>query len=129
MTKEQFKAARKARKLDQKEAAAFLKVSYSAVTKWEAGNNPVPQWVEEKLTEKTGKFVLDGLSAEEIAAINKIAARKGISAESLIADLIRAGLKFGILVFALCHLWRSPSHWNASALSKTAGVIVAAMAR
>lgn len=91
MTKEQFKAARKARKMDQRETASFLNVSYSAVTKWESGNNPVPQWVADKLIDKSGKFVLEGLSAEEIATLNKIAARKGVSAESLIADLVRAG--------------------------------------
>jgi len=103
MTPQQFKQARKARKMNQKEIAEFLSASYSAVTKWETNQNPIPSWVEEKLRDRSGKFILDSLTPEEVSSLDKIAARKGVSAESLIADLVRAGLKFGLIALVCGH--------------------------
>ena len=94
MTAPEFKAARKARKLDQRQMASFLKASYSAVTKWETGYNPIPEWVAEKLGAPSGTFAVEGLTADEILALQRLAAAQGLRPESLIAGLIRAGLKF-----------------------------------
>ena len=94
MTGPEFKAARKARALDQVQMASWLKASYSAVTKWETGKNPIPEWVAEKLGAPSGTFHVEGLSADEILALQRLAATQGLRPETLIADLIRAGLKF-----------------------------------
>jgi len=94
MTPQQFKQARKAKKLNQQETAAFLKASYSAVTKWESGHNPIPGWVSDKMRETSGKFILDGLTPDELSAVHRLAASKGMKPETMVADLIRATLKF-----------------------------------
>lgn len=84
--------------------AAFLKASYSAVTKWETDRNPIPEWVAEKLGAPSGKFAVEGLSAEEIVALQRLAASQGIRPEALVAGLIRAGLKFAAAPLALISL-------------------------
>lgn len=90
MTTTQFKEARKAKNMDQRELASFLKVSYSAVTKWETGKNPIPEWVADRLLDKTGKFILNGFTPEEVMNIQRRAASKGVSSDALIADMVRA---------------------------------------
>jgi len=95
ITPEEFKAARKARKMTQLELAKWLNVSYSAVTKWETGKNPVPQWVAEKLQDQKGVFVLDDyFSLDEAAKIHELAKARGMSADGLIAEMVKHLLKF-----------------------------------
>lgn len=129
MTPQQFKQARKARKLNQQETAVFLKASYSAVTKWESGNNPIPEWVADKMRETSGKVSLDGLSIEEVGALHRLAAKKGMTPDGLVADLVRAGLKFGGILFLILHLWLSPRNWTAAALSSTAETCLQSLGR
>ncbi len=97
MTAEQFKAARIAKSMTQKELAAFLgDASYSAVTKWETGANPIPKWVEEKLVVPS-TLKLSDLSAEELALFEKRAAERGRTPESIYAELVRNFLRLSIL--------------------------------
>lgn len=88
-----FKKARKAKGMTQKELASFLGVSYSAVTKWESDNNPVPHWVAEKMLAPQDSISVKGLSAEEIAEFEHAAAEKGKSPDELVTDLIRMFIK------------------------------------
>lgn len=108
--------------MDQRELASFLKVSYSAVTKWETGQNPIPAWVADKLLDRSGKFVLDGFSPEEVIAIQRRAASKGMSADDFIASLVKAVINVSIFVailISLFHVTRSPRNWSAVALKQT----------
>lgn len=97
MTKEEFKAERKRKKLNQRELATFLGASYSAVTKWEIGVNEIPHWVEEKMRDRRKGFVVDDLSAAEIAEFEKKAASKGTSSDKLAAEVIRMFLKLSVV--------------------------------
>lgn len=125
MTPEQFKQARKKRGYNQREAAAFLKASYSALTKWETGVNPIPEWAADKIRSSSGKFVLENLTNDEITALNKLAASKGVSPEAMIAGLVRAGLKFGGLAFLALHLCLSPFEWSAKSMMASASAAIA----
>lgn len=96
MTSEQFKKAREAKGMTQKGLASYLGASYSTVTKWEVGKNPIPAWVEEKLTVRKA-LTLKDLDADEIAAFEKKAAEKGKSPDSIASELIRLFIKMPIL--------------------------------
>lgn len=94
MTPVEFKQARLEKGMTQRELASFLGegASYSAVTKWEVGANPIPQWVVDKMTVRN-KLTLDDLSAEELAALVKRAAEKNLSPDTLAAEVIRAFIR------------------------------------
>jgi len=100
MTADQFKTARKSKGMTQRQLCAFLGVSFSAVTKWETGANPIPKWVEEKLLARQ-EVTLRGLSAAEIAKFQQKAAARGMSADEIAAELIRNFLKLSLLAFGL----------------------------
>ena len=93
MTATEFKQARKARGMNQRELARWLGVSYSAVTKWETNRNPIPSWVTEKLGKRSGMFSLKGLSAGEVKQVEVSAASQGKTVDELVSDLVRASLK------------------------------------
>jgi hypothetical protein len=46
------------------------------------------------MRETSGKFILDGLTPDELSAVHRLAASKGMKPETMVADLIRATLKF-----------------------------------
>ena len=125
MTKQEFKAARKAKGMTQKELAAYTGSTLSAVQKWETGQNKIPRHVVEKLT-KRAALTVSGLSAAEIAVLERNAARKGVGPDEYAADLIRGFLKMSLLIalglFLAFHVSRSPKRWNAAALKQTAGI-------
>jgi len=98
MNKEEFKSARQRKGLTQKELAAFLGVSYSAITKWETGGNPIPAWVADKLREPRRGLSLEGLAPEELAALERRSASRGVTSDQFAVELIRAFLKLGALV-------------------------------
>ena len=92
MTSEQFKTARKAKKMTQRELAVFLNVSLSAVTKWETGANPIPDHVAEKLHVRS-VLKISELGADELAVFQKKAAERGRTPDSITAELIRNFIK------------------------------------
>jgi len=98
MTAEQFKASRLAKKMTQRELATYLGASYSAVTKWEVGRNPIPKWVQDKMAVRKS-ITVDTLSASEIAKLEKKAAEKGWTADGITAELIRNFIKLSSMSF------------------------------
>lgn len=121
MDKTEFKAARKRKSMTQKELSLYLGVTISAVQKWETGQNKIPPWVVERLN-RGQSITLTGLSSDEIAAFERRAAQKGVSADSRAAELIKMFIKLGLIAFAALHLYRvgiSPKTCTASAFADT----------
>lgn len=119
MKAEDFKSARLAKGMTQKELSKHLGVSLSAVTKWEGGAT-VPPWVIEKMVPAVTELKIKGLSAAEIQAYEKKAAAKGFSGDSLAAELIRNWIKLSLIAFAALHLFRSGTDFSERALTSTA---------
>lgn len=97
MTAKQFKEAREAKGMNQRELAVFLGASYSAVTKWESNANPIPKWVQEKLVPLQSLLVTE-LTAEELAEFERKSAERGKSPDGVTADLIRHYIKFFVWI-------------------------------
>lgn len=128
MNAQEFKTARIAKRLTQKELAANLGVSLSAVTKYEGGAK-IPEWVAEKMAARRTKLEIKDLSAAEIVALEKKAASKGLSVDAIAAELIRSFLKLSLLAFALFHLSRTPSNWSSKALLATGKAAIHSIGR
>ena len=103
MNTKELKAARKRKNMTQRELATYLGVSYSALTKYETAQNPIPKWIEDKLAERPQGLVIGDLSADELADLEKKAASRGVSSDKLGAEMIRAFIKLSLLVLAIGH--------------------------
>ena len=59
-----------------------------------------------------------------MAKAKAAAEAEGRSLSNWLEQLVKKSVPLLVLSFLAFHLWRSPSKWTLSALSKTAGVIV-----
>lgn len=128
MKPKDFKAARIAKNMTQKELAAHLGVSLSAVTKYEGGAS-IPDWIVEKMTSHRTELKILGLTAQEILELEKKAASKGVSGDSIAAELIRNFLKLSVIAFMLFHASRTPADWSSKALMATGKAAVSTIGR
>jgi DNA-binding XRE family transcriptional regulator len=119
MNAKQFKAARKAKGMTQKELSSHLGVSLSAVTKWEGGAT-VPAWVNEKISPPVVDLKIKSLSAAEIQDLEKKAAAKGFNGDSLAAELIRNWIKLSLITFTALHLYHTGPVFTFPAITSTA---------
>lgn len=89
MNATELRHIREQRRLTRKELGEQLSVSASAIVNWEMGTRSIPHWVEEKLLKSTPVT----LPIEELALLLKVAAKDGISFETLLVRAIRDYLR------------------------------------
>lgn len=69
--------------------------------------------------DKSKKLIGFYTNPEEKKAIEAVAKARGISVAELLRGIANGTIKLSLLVFALLHLFRSPSDWSRSALTAT----------
>ena len=130
MKPDQIKSWLKENGRDRVWLAKQCSVSKSTVDGWMA-NRPIPKPTQSVLAALiySDRPLSPKFTMEQFAKIQQRAKTEGVSVESWIEKAVVGALSVMMFAFLAVHLWRSPSAWDALALSKTAGVIVAAMAR
>lgn len=105
MNGKEFKEHRNASRLNQRQWASLLGVSYSSVTKWETNpTKSIPRYVGQQVEGlKLDKFTLKNLSQEQQDKLAKRLAESGKSLDDYVSDLIKAVLVF-IIIDAVCSL-------------------------
>lgn len=98
MNGQEFKQHRTERRLNQRQWASLLGVSYSSVTKWETKpTESIPRYVAQQVEGlKMDKFTLKNLSPEQQEKLAKRVAESGKTLEEYVSDLLKAILSISI---------------------------------
>lgn len=99
MNGQEFKQHRTERRLNQRQWASLLGVSYSSVTKWETKPaESIPRYVAQQVEGlKMDKFTLKNLSPDQQEKLAKRVAESGKTLEEYVSDLLKAILSISIL--------------------------------
>lgn len=120
MTAKDLKSWREKAGYSRAELGSKLNTSMRNIESWEQERRAIPPiaiaMLEDLMRQDSLKIPL---SPELRAKLSRMAKERGLDPVQWAAELIKAALLMGAILFAGAHLMRAPSNWSGSAMAAT----------